>query len=464
MLFKKKKKRVHERIFGPPGLPTLKGQSVTAEDLLNQKIEVLDRLGYGDVFPVEKHLGSADIQETWSLSDFGYDESSLDLKEVWIPERPKRLNLEIGGNELPREVLGNLVITPDHNTEFVKFAIENVIIRPILDVVRAKTSANLCFNPKSFSIVSGLHKKKIQLPVHAVTVSRGLHYGMRLYFNLPTAREFSCPQKELLIHNFLVEYNQAKVYAREHGKSRFLITDYYITGIFDLESGTCAVMGLTDLKPRLLDYLLKNIVAPIEQEKPISPPEGELPHSARTMTLTNEEFKQFIPLQTGYHYYSQTYEIHTKKEAQILKIFDPEYYAPDEKHLAHQLYTIETRAYQALENLQGKHIPKLYSHGVIKTEEFCCFYILIERIFGKKPLPDDPVQYEAAKRALEQIHACGIAHGDIRTYNMFVVKDQVKMIDFGFSVHNEDRRFNDLIQQDLSKLQREFSSASINDH
>ncbi len=96
----------------------------------------------------------------------------------------------------------------------------------------------------------------------------------------------------------------------------------------------------------------------------------------------------------------------------------------------HQLaaYYREALAYQALEALQGKVVPKVLAHGRMKGGLASLRYLAMRPVRGGVPLSDHPRPFpdevaRAAVRALAVVHrgVPGLLHGDVRLENVLLV-------------------------------------------
>ena len=106
-----------------------------------------------------------------------------------------------------------------------------------------------------------------------------------------------------------------------------------------------------------------------------------------------------------------------------------------------ECYTSELAAYQALETMQGRHIPRLYTHGIIDTGPTRALnppFILIEYISDAVKLADvDPISDDIQRMgadlctAVDQFQSLGVAHADINKHNILTCPDRVVLIDFG---------------------------------
>ncbi len=103
-------------------------------------------------------------------------------------------------------------------------------------------------------------------------------------------------------------------------------------------------------------------------------------------------------------------------------------------------YMWEWRVLQHLRPLWGKCVPAIYAHGLMEDEDE--YFIAMARLKGR-PLCDLPqplpiAVQQAAVRALDEVHARNVLHGDISLDHFMLVSEGpspvVMLYDFGRSM------------------------------
>jgi tRNA A-37 threonylcarbamoyl transferase component Bud32 len=119
----------------------------------------------------------------------------------------------------------------------------------------------------------------------------------------------------------------------------------------------------------------------------------------------------------------------------VFKLVFPHVRRPDREptnKIAQELKN-EAQVYQKLHHLQGRVIPRLLWYGKVVSG---LGTVLITEFAGQ-PLPETPtpVQRDLAVKALQDLHANGVLHGDVAVRNFVWRQDDgvVFILDFGFS-------------------------------
>lgn len=92
----------------------------------------------------------------------------------------------------------------------------------------------------------------------------------------------------------------------------------------------------------------------------------------------------------------------------------------------------ESAAYDEMQELQGRAIPRKLAEGYIK--EISCYFLATELLEGSLAEADLSLRNDllpAAAEALELVHRHGIFHGDVRPENFLRVGNRVMVADFG---------------------------------
>jgi predicted Ser/Thr protein kinase len=86
-------------------------------------------------------------------------------------------------------------------------------------------------------------------------------------------------------------------------------------------------------------------------------------------------------------------------------------------------YRYEHRVYQQLEKLQGSCVPRVLGHGLIACYDqyFLALELLPGKSLARLPQPLEPAVQDGAVAALQQVHALGVMHGDVRLENFVAV-------------------------------------------
>jgi len=118
----------------------------------------------------------------------------------------------------------------------------------------------------------------------------------------------------------------------------------------------------------------------------------------------------------------------------------------------------EGKVYEHLIQLQGRYIPKLLFRGEL-VEDLA--YAIGTEYSGDSLLEEDDSyltvnQAKGMMEALSALHEHGIVHGDIRIENFLCNKEEIKIIDFGFSKFKQDceEDFEELIKKEMEKLKK----------
>ena len=107
-----------------------------------------------------------------------------------------------------------------------------------------------------------------------------------------------------------------------------------------------------------------------------------------------------------------------------------------------ECYESEKHSYEALETMQGRHIPRLYAYGNLQSGPARALdppFVLIEYISNGVKLSDikgtlsTDSQRMAADlcSAVDRFGSLGVVHTDINRQNILICPDRVVLIDFG---------------------------------
>jgi len=117
----------------------------------------------------------------------------------------------------------------------------------------------------------------------------------------------------------------------------------------------------------------------------------------------------------------------------------------------------EVDVYNRLRSLQGKTIPTLLWYGELISGMADA---LVTEYSGER-LPElrSPEQIENALTALHSLHENGVLHGDVALRNFVCKKNNVRILDFGFSMFREelsDTDWKEGVKKENASLRKAF--------
>ncbi|KAG0095046.1 hypothetical protein BGZ93_006400 [Podila epicladia] len=172
-----------------------------------------------------------------------------------------------------------------------------------------------------------------------------------------------------------------------------------------------------------------------KEKKPIKGSLSSLFGSRKSQSNSKETTRVILPAFDGmklisHDEHAQTYKASWQGYSVVVKKCDIWNQGPVVEELKH-----EARVYQALRTIQGRYIPELRIAGVANGMEM----MLVTDFAGTDVSQErlDESDQKKIKAALSAIHDLGVIHGDIRSQNILVQRDDPNgrfyFVDFGMS-------------------------------